>query len=365
MNTRFLRKNRLFLLCVALPTALSIIYFGLIASDVYISESRFVVRSPERQTATGLGALLKGAGFSKSQDDSYTVHDYALSRDALRGIDETLDFKKMYEATDIDLFNRFGGIDSNISFEAMYKYYLKKIDVQQESTSSISTITVRAYTPQQAYLINERLLELSEGLVNRLNERGRQDLIKFASLEVSELETKSRKAASALSAFRNAKGVIDPERQATLQLQQVAKLQEELIATKTQLAQLRAFTPQNPQIQSLALRATTIESEIELEMSRTAGGQASLANKSVDFQRLSLERDFAEKQLAGALLSLQQAKNEAVRKQVYLERIVQPSTPDSPAEPKRARGIVGTLILGLILWGILLVIVGGIREHQD
>ena len=55
--------NRLFLFTVALPTALAVLYFGVVASDVYISESRFVVRSPDRQAATGLGALLKGVGF--------------------------------------------------------------------------------------------------------------------------------------------------------------------------------------------------------------------------------------------------------------------------------------------------------------
>ena len=57
-------------LTVIIPTALAVIYFGLIASDVYISESRFVVRSPQRQAQTGLGALLQGTGFSRSQDDT-------------------------------------------------------------------------------------------------------------------------------------------------------------------------------------------------------------------------------------------------------------------------------------------------------
>ena len=46
--------------------------------------SRFVVRSPERQSASPLGVLLKGTGFTRSQDDSYTVQDYMLSRDAMR-----------------------------------------------------------------------------------------------------------------------------------------------------------------------------------------------------------------------------------------------------------------------------------------
>lgn len=365
VNTRFLRKNRLFLLCVALPTAMAIVYFGLLASDVYISESRFVVRSPQKPTVSGLGALLQGVGFSKAQDDSYTVHDYVLSRDALKEIDGKLGVAKAYSDSSIDIFNRFGAMDMDNSFEALYKYYQKKVEVQQDTASSISTVTVRAYTAQDAFNINQKLLELSEALVNRLNERGRQDLIRSAAAEVNEAEKKSKNAATALSAYRNAKGVVDPERQATVQLQQVAKLQDELIATKTQLAQLKTFTPQNPQIQALELRARTLQNEMDMETNKVTGGDRSLADKAADFQRFALEREFADKQLTSALASLESARNEAQRKQVYIERIVQPSLPDIAMEPKRMRSILATFVLGLVAWGILSMLLAGVREHQD
>lgn len=357
--------NLLFLLTVAAPTALALVYFGLMASDVYLSESRFVVRSPERQVATGLGALLKGVGFSRAQDDSYTMHDYVLSRDALKEINDKLAIGKAFASNQVDIFSRFGGIDFDTSFEALHRYYQKKIDVQQDTASSITTLTVRAYTAQDAQSINQKLLDLSEGLVNRLNERGRQDLIRSAASEVADAETKSKAAALALSAYRNAKGVVDPERQATVQLQQVAKLQDELIATKTQLAQLKAFTPQNPQIQSLQLRAKTLQAEMDTETTKVTGGERSLANKAADFQRLALEREFADKQLASAMASLELARNEAQRKQVYLERIVQPSLPDTALEPRRLRSILATFVLGLIAWGILTMLLAGVREHQD
>lgn len=365
VNTRFLRKNRLFLLCVALPTAMAIVYFGLVASDVYISESRFVVRSPQKPSVSGLGALLQGVGFSKAQDDSYTVHDYVLSRDALKEIDNKLGVAKAYSSSNVDVFNRFGALDFDNSFEALYKYYQKKVDVQQDTASSISTVTVRAYTAQDAFNINQKLLELSEGLVNRLNERGRQDLIRSAAAEVADAEQKSKAAATALSAYRNAKGVVDPERQATVQLQQVAKLQDELISTKTQLAQLKTFTPQNPQIQALELRARTLQNEMDMETNKVTGGDRSLANKAADFQRFALDREFADKQLASALASLESARNEAQRKQVYIERIVQPSLPDIAIEPKRMRSILATFVLGLVAWGILSMLLAGVREHQD
>jgi capsular polysaccharide transport system permease protein len=365
LKRRFARVNRLLLLTVVLPTALALVYFGLMASDVFISESRFVVRSPDKQVTSGLGALLKGAGFSRAQDDSYTVHDYILSRDALKEINDKLGVGKAFASSSVDIFSRFGALDFDNSFEALHRYYHKRVDVQQDTASSITTLTVHAYTAQDALNINQKLLELSEALVNRLNERGRQDLIRSAASEVADAETKSKAAALALSAYRNAKGVVDPERQATVQLQQVAKLQDELIATKTQLAQLRAFTPQNPQIQSLQLRAQTLQAEMDAETTKVAGGERSLSGKAADFQRLALEREFADKQLGSALVSLEQARNEAQRKQVYLERIAQPSLPDVAMEPRRLRSILATFVLGLVAWGILTMLLAGVREHQD
>lgn len=365
LKHRLSRINRLFLLTVAAPTVVATVYFGLMASDVYVSESRIVVRSPEKQVATGLGALLKGAGFSRAQDDSYTVREYVLSRDALKEIDDALAVGKAFSSTSVDRVSRFGGLDFDTSFEALHRYFQKKVDVQQDSASSITTLTVRAYSAQDAQNINQKLLELSEGLVNRLNERGRQDLIRSAAAEVAEAEKKSQAAALALSAYRNAKGVVDPERQATVQLQQVAKLQDELIITKTQLAQLRTFTPQNPQIPALEKRASTLQAEIEVENTKVAGGERSLANKAAEFQRLALEREFADRQLATALASLEQARNEALRKQVYIERIAQPSLPDIALEPRRLRSILATFVLGLVAWGILSMLLAGVREHQD
>jgi capsular polysaccharide transport system permease protein len=362
---RITGMSRLFLLTVVLPTLLSGIYFAFIAADVYISESRFVVRSPERSVSSPLGMLFKAADFSRSQDDSYTVYDYILSRDSLAQLEKEFGLGKAFSSPKLDFLARFPGIDLDDSFEALFRYYKKRVVVNLDNVSAISTLSTSAFNPEDAVRINEKLLVLSEELVNRLNERGRQDMIRFAANEVAIAEKKAKTAALALSAYRNQKGVIDPERQSTIQLQQVAKLQDELIATQGQLTQLQTFTQSNPQIPFLQKRVQTLRREIADETSRVAGGDRSLANKAAEFQRLALEREFADKQLASALVSLEQARNDAQRKQLYLERIVQPSKPDIAIEPRRIRGVVVTLVLGLIAWGVLTMLLAGVKEHID
>ena len=357
------QTHRLFWSTVVLPTLAAIVYFGFIAADVYISESRFVVRSPERQTASPLGMLLKGTGFTRSQDDSYTVQDFMLSRDALRALDENLKVREAFGKGDV--FSRFPGLDWDDSFENMHRYYQKMVSVQLDPVSSIATVTVRAFSADEAQKINQNLLEMSEALVNQLNERGRQDMIRFAANEVALAENKAKHAALALARYRNEKGVIDPEKQSAIPLQQVAKLQDELIAAKSQLAQLQLLTRENPQIPVLKQRIQVLETEIDLESGRVAGGGRSLASKAAEFQRLALEKEFADKQLASALASLEQARNEAQRQQLYLERIAQPNLPDAAMEPRRLRAILAVFVLGLIAWGVLSMLIAGIKEHRD
>ena len=109
----------------------------------------------------------------------------------------------------------------------------------------------------------------------------------------------------------------------------------------------------------------TLQSEIANESARVTGGEKSLAGKAAGYQSLVLEREFADKQLTSALASLEQARNEAIRKQLYLERIVQPSKPDVAMEPRRLRAVLTTMILGMIAWGILAILIAGVREHID
>ena len=357
------RFDAIFLLTVLMPTALAIGYYGFVASDVYISESRFVVRSPQRQNQTGLGALLQGTGFSRSQDDTYSVHDFIKSRDALRELDASLQVRQAFSDPAIDVVNRFPTDPWDDSFEALHRHYLKHVVLEYDTVSSISVLKVRAYTAADTKRINEQLLEMSERLVNTMNNRSRQDLIQVAELEVRQAEERSKTAAALLSTFRSDRGVFDPDRQSALQLQSVARLREELLLAESQLDQVRRVSPTNPQLPVLQARVDAIRKAMADENSRVLGKDGGLSSKSPLYDRLQLEKTFADRQLAAALVGLDTARNEASRKQLYLERLVQPNEPDRSVEPRRLRGVLTVLVVGLLLWGVVSLVAASVREH--
>lgn len=299
INHKMKSVGRLFHVVVLIPTVLSIIYFGLIASDVYISESKFVIRSPQKTQTSGLGSLLNTVGFNQSTDDSYIVSNFITSMDALKSVNKEIDLKKLFASSDIDFFNRFASFYWNESFERLLIYFRKHVEITNDSHSSILTLTTRSYDPESAQKINELLLVSSDKLINQLNEQSRVDLIKFSSFEVDEAKKNLEHADAELIKFRTNKSSDD----------------------------ITNFIPK--------------------------------------FQALTLERETAEKQLSTALSALEQARIDAQRKRLYLEKIVEPSIPDAALEPKRVKGILSVFVFSLILWGLLKMLIIGVKEHRE
>src|SRR5882762_8324405 len=113
---RWLLAHRLFLYTVAIPTFFSILYFGLVASDVYVSESRYIVRSSEQQSSASLGLILKDTGLSRAEDDSYSVQNFILSRDALDSLNAQLNLKAAFSSPSVDVLRSFASFGRDSSF---------------------------------------------------------------------------------------------------------------------------------------------------------------------------------------------------------------------------------------------------------
>lgn len=356
--------NPLFWITVLIPTFCSVVYFTFWASDVYISESSFVVRSSRSQASlSGFGALLQSVGFARSQDDTYTVQEFMRSRSVLEQLEQVLPMREFYQKGDI--FSRFNPLGFNDEQEAFYRYFQKRETISLDSVSGIATLAIRAFNAEDAQQVNIELLGLGETLINRLNERARRDTIIFAEQSVKDAEQRVTNSAAALSEYRVKNGIFDLQAQSEVQLTLISKLQDELITIQTQLDQVKAISPQNPQVKTLQARERSIQDEIKLQMKLMLGGGDSITNQTAEYQRLVLDTTLAQQQLATAITSLQNTKEEADRQQLYLEVINQPGKPDLALEPYRIYNIFATLIIGLMLYGVLSLLLASVREHKN
>ncbi len=352
-------------LTVIIPTVASTVYFGSIASDVYISESSFVVRSPKNQSSlTGFGALLQSTGFSRSQDDAYTVQEYMRSLTALEQLQQTIPVKSFYDSKG-DILSRFNGFGLNDSQEAFFRYFKDHLSIDLDSVSGISTLKVRAFDAAEGQLVNQKLLDMGEELINRLNERARKDTLEYATQAVQEAEKNVSDTADALTKYRIKNKIFDLPAQSGVQLSLISSLKSELIRVETQLAQLLSITPENPQVEALEMRQKSLRKEIEQQSKSLSGSNNSIATQTAEYQRLVLANELAQQQLTAAMTSLQNTRGEADRQQLYLEVIDKPSKPDWALEPYRLYNILATFIIGLMLYGVLGLLVASIREHKN
>lgn len=357
--------DSLFWLFVVLPTIVLAIYYGFIASDVYTSESKFVIRSPNQRSVSGIGMVLQNIGFNASSDDSYLVRDYLSSRDAVQNLKAKLDIQTKYSAKSVDVVSRFGTIKEP-TFENFYEYFNKKIKVVYDPASSISSLQIEAYTAKDAQNINEELLKMSEEVINRINNNAKNDILVASEKEVQEAQEVSAKAAEALAKYRVKNDVFNPEGQSAIVLQEISKLQDALIQAETQLTQAREITPENPQIKAMETRIKSLKKSIADKSKLVTGpSDISFSNRSVEYQRLQLEKELADKQLASAMATYEQSKNDFNKKQLYLERLAMPSLPDEATKPKRFKNVLSGFVFGLLLWGVVRLFVAGVREHRD
>jgi capsular polysaccharide transport system permease protein len=196
-----------------------------------------------------------------------------------------------------------------------------------------------------------------------MNERIRADAIRFAEAEVKRGEERLVETQLAITEFRNRELMLDPSQSSLVIAALIGRLSDELAAVTAQLREIEASSPSSPQIPGLRRRIAALEAQITLERQRVSNASDGLAEKIAGYERLNLQREFAVKALASAMTSLEVARNEARRQQLYLERVVEPRIADFAEQPRRLRGVVVTFAASLLLFLVGWLVLAGVREH--
>lgn len=367
LRTRISNLGKLFIWVVLVPTGVSALYFGVIASPVYISEARFVVYSPNQSVSTsGLASLLSSFGGSNSTSAAQTISSYISSWDGMMAVNKPYPLKQVYGNSHIDIFNRFGGIfHPYTSYVRLWRYYQSMVGDVLDPSNGISELKVNAYTPQDAQKINDFLLAKSQDIVNQLNATARHRAVFYAKQDVEQAKRSLRDATLALAEYRNSHRVFSPPAQSSLQLGMVSKLQDQLITQQTELDSILAHAPANPQIPVLKSSIHALKGQITNEQAKVTGDQESLASKDIEFERLTVNQLLAQKLLEAAVTSLEQARVTAQKQELYLETISRPNLPDAPQKPKRFEDILAVLVVSLMVWGVLSILYAGVKEHHE
>ena len=340
------------LLLIVLPTLLSGTYFGLIAADRYVSEARFVVRKPSNPVRGSAQTLsIDDAPKGLGGDDSYVVRDFLNSRDALNLLLAKTDFRTDVARAGNDWFWRFPGLLTGDNDEDLYRLYQSFVKVDYDSSTGVTALDVQAFDPKEARRLALVLMDGAETLLNRMNDRARADAIRVAQDEVARSKTLALEAQERVTAFRDRESVIDPTQFSQTVLSTMTALSLQLVEDRAQLDVTMQASPHSPQIAPLRSHVQALQEQIDHERGTLAGDDRSLAPQIAEYERLTLQRTFAEKTFTSALNQLEAARLDAQRQQDYLERVVEPHAADEARYPRRVMWTVVTFLVGCaVFW---------------
>jgi len=364
---RKLRKWRGLLLVVVLPTAIVTGYFAGFAANQYASEARFFVRGTSSgggSSMGALGAMLGGAGFKTVPEDSMAVREFLRSEDLVRELRKSVDLVALWRRPEADFAARLWPDEPSV--ESLTRYYRRMVVADYDTESSTVSLLVRSFRPEDSRMLAEALLRASENLVNRISERQRGDAVGNAQREVEIAERRVIAAREALTAFRQEGRAIDPTREVAASMESVTKLEGTLSQTRAELQEKTAFMrADNPQMAVLRNRIASLETQIAVERERLTAGQSAAPQQLAGYERLMLEREFADRQLASAVTSLETARADAARQHLYVARITEPREAESAQYPKAAFTVGSLFAVLLVVYGIGSLIFSGFREHAS
>lgn len=360
----FLLRNWLFITTVCVPVTLASLYFGVIASGQYISETSFIVRTAARSDVGNLASLMEGQKLSRATDETFAVSEYLTSRDSVRALVQNNHLKEILSRPEADVFNRFPGPFSRHTEEDLYKHFENFLTVKIDPESGICTLRIRAFTATDAHDLASALLQNGEELVNRLNARAYTDALRFAENLVAEEKKKVLEAETKLTAFRNAQKVIDPNKESSAMFDSIGKMISGLMELEARYNQQSKLTANSPALASLLAKIRSYKDEITKQRNEIVGGDNSMASKLADYDTLLLDREVAVKGLEAAVVHLTGARQDAEQQQLYLQTIVEPNIADQALYPKRLLSIFIVLALSLSFFRIAKSFLASTLEHR-
>lgn len=355
---------RVFLIWVGVPVFLAVVYYGLLASDQYMSEAQYTIQSSEMQASMGLDSLISTGLLSGAGQDSLAMQAYVLSRDVLARLDRDHAVIAHYQS---DAFDWLSRLDEDATFEQAFEHYRDMVDVQHDSQSGVSTLTVKAATAQDAQRFAGAILKYAEEMVNGLSERARIDRMSFATKEVKAGEERLAKARQAIVDMQLHGEEMDPEASASAVMAVRGELEGELAKATAELRELKAFMRDDShRVVALKQRIASLEAQVESENKKLVDVKPrSLSASIARFEPLVVEKEFAQKAYESALASLELARSEAAQQHRYLAIVSIPSMPDEATHPERLLNVITVLVVSLLTLGVGSLLLAAIREHAN
>lgn len=359
------------LVLVVVPVLLAAIYYIFLASPVFVSESRFAVRSAQETADIGLdaelsvktdGALsgslsgLGGAanhvlsGSTTGLQDPFVVSSFLMSPEVTRRLDQDGWLRRQFADPAIDRWSRLA---EDASQEELFAYWRRHVTAAVDRRANTIQLRVRAYSAEAARNIAARAMVPAEEMIAELTRRQRDDTLALARTQLAEAEARYEDSGLKLRQLRRTTRIVDPAQEAQAAGATLLKLMRERIMARAELDVLeRLAGSKAPGRAELLARLSGLDAQIAEADKRLAGGvgNATVLGAVSAAEELELERRFAQGMLNVATNVYERARREAERRSSFLLVYLEPTSPMEAREPNIAISVAFVAALAGIVW---------------
>jgi capsular polysaccharide transport system permease protein len=369
--TSFLRLRHVllmlsFVLFVVLPGGGAAWYLWERAADQYVSKVGFSVRREDNSSAIELlGGLANLSGSSSTDTD--ILYEFIQSQRLVLDIDETLDLRKIWSRPENDpVFS----LEADASIEELVEYWGRMVRLSYGAGSGLLEVEVRAFTPEEATAIAERLFAESSEMINQLSAIAREDAIGYAREELDVALERLRVARETVTRFRNENQLINPEIDLQSQAGLLSTLQAQQAETLIEIDLLRDTSRAgDPRLEQAERRLVVIERRISAERQKLGFQGAGEDDKAFseivgEYERLVVDREFAERAYVSALAAYDGALAEARRKTRYLAAYLEPTRAETAQYPERLTVLMLVVLFLFLIWSIVSLVLYSVKDRR-
>ena len=352
-----------FLAWIVAPALAAAWYLHAVAADQFTSTVAFSVRKEEVVSPVelfgGIADMTTSGG-----SDSDILHAFIASQEMVARLERRLSLSERFARPERDPVFAY---DPSGTIEDLLEYWRRMVRVTYDRSTELIEVRVLAFTPEDARTIATAIYDESARLIEDLSAIAQDDTIAFAADELDRAVERLKRAREALTAFRSRTQIVDPNADLQGQMGLLSNLEQQLAEALIQADLLRTSTRAgDPRIIQAELRIEVIEARIADERRNLghAGGGDDYATKLSEYERLSVDREFAEQAYTAALATYDKALAEARRKSRYLVAHIKPTLAEASEFPRK------DVLLGLVAffltisWAIAILVYYSIRDRR-
>lgn len=356
-----------FIAMVLVPTGFAAFYLWTIAEDQFASTVGFSVRTEEVSSAVELlGGITELSGSSSSDTD--ILYEYIQSQKMVSLLNDELDLEGIWSRPEYDPVFAY---DPSGTIEDLVDYWSRMVKIYYDSGSGLIEIRVLAFDPDDAETIASNIFRESSEMINELSAIAREDAVRYARIDLDEAVERLKETREAVTLFRNQNRIVDPTVDLQTQAGLLGTLQQQLAEALIELDLLGETTQSSdPRLGQAQRRVAVIEKRIEEERRKRGISGGSDTNEELfstlvgEYERLIVDREFAEQTYVSALAGRDAALAEARRQSRYLAAHIEPTHAQRAQYPQR-NVILSLLALFLfVAWAIVLLVFYSLKDRR-